>query len=279
MVGDAPGLEIPLEPYEWLMPLAPWESPEVLAEVVASLAAQSWPACRLVVSVDGLLPPPLRDVLVNSGLPLLLLEAEGWHGTGVVLARGLSACTTRWVLRSDADDCSHPRRAECQLRYLAHNPSVAVLGTQLAEKQASDGRPGVRRVPTSDQDIRRLMHWRNPMNHPTVALRRDAILEVGNYRPCPSFEDWDLWLRLASHGARFQNLPDELVIAAVGDAHLARRHGRRYLGREARFLLRCADERLLSWLQVSALLVLRLPWRILPLRWLSALMAFLRCRK
>ena len=103
MVGDAPGLEIPLEPYEWLMPLAPWESPEVLAEVVASLAAQSWPACRLVVSVDGLLPPPLRDVLVNSGLPLLLLEAEGWHGTGVGLGP-----SNQLNARGDRDQAEQP---------------------------------------------------------------------------------------------------------------------------------------------------------------------------
>jgi hypothetical protein len=278
MLGDPPGPKPPLEPYEWLMPLAPWERPEVVQGVLASLSAQSWPAHRLVVSVDGVLPQSLRDVLVASGLPLLVLEAEAWQGTGAVLARGFAACTTRWVLRSDADDRSHPRRAELQLRHLAANPALAVLGTQLAEQRGPHARPDVRRVPLADADIRRLIQWRNPINHPTVALRRDAILAAGNYRACPLFEDWDLWLRLAVRGSMFANLSETLVTAAVGEAHLARRHGRHYVSREARFLMRCGCEKLMPWHQVLNLCILRLPWRILPLGWLAALMAWLRCR-
>jgi len=276
MVGDPPAFVPPLEPYEWLMPLAPWESPEALAEVLDSLAAQSWPAQALVVSVDGLLPEPLRRVLAQSGLPLRLLEADRWQGTGAVLARGLAACTTRWVLRCDADDCSHPKRAERQLRELLMDSSLAVLGAQLAERRPDRSEAGVRAVPTAATAIRRLMRWRNPLNHPTVALRREAVLAAGNYRPCPAFEDWDLWLRLAARGETFANLPEVLVTAAVGDAHLARRHGWAYLRREARFLLRCGRERLLPWPRVLLLLALRLPWRLLPPRSLAALMAWLR---
>ena len=41
---------------EWLMPLAPWESSERLVIALESLCRQTWPACRLVVSVDGQLP-------------------------------------------------------------------------------------------------------------------------------------------------------------------------------------------------------------------------------
>ena len=265
-----------LPPYEWLMPLAPWESPEALSPVLASLAAQSWPARCLVVSVDGVLPAPLRLVLEQSGLPLRILEAPSWQGTGDVLARGLEVCTTSWVLRADADDCSHPERAERQLRYLIRQPALALLGTQLGERAADGRHLGLRRVPTDSAAIRRLMRWRNPFNHPTVALRREAVLAAGNYRPCPGFEDWDLWLRLQAAGEAMENLGLELVTAAVGEAHLARRHGVAYLKREARFLLRCAREGLLPVPQVLLLLLIRLPWRLLPPGWLARGMACLR---
>ena len=258
------------------MPLAPWESPEALAEVLASLAAQSWPARCLVVSVDGALPPPLRRVLEQSGLPLRILEAPGWQGTGAVLARGLAGCSTDWVLRADADDCSHPERAERQLRYVQAHPDVVVLGAQLAEAAAGACRSRVRHVPVNNRGIRALMRWRNPLNHPTVALRRQAVLAFGNYRPCPGFEDWDLWLRLAAYGSTFANLPDALVTAAVGEAHLARRRGGRYLQQEARFLMRCGSEGLLPLTHVWLLMALRLPWRLLPPGCLAALMAWLR---
>jgi glycosyltransferase involved in cell wall biosynthesis len=278
MVGDPPdpSLDPPLEPYEWLMPLAPWESPEVLAEVLTSLAAQTWPARRLVVSVDGSLPEPLRQVLTAGGLPLCILEAPDWQGTGAVLARGLAACSTRWVLRSDADDCSHPQRAERQLRHLARHPQLVVLGCQLGERLAEGRRVGVRSVPGAAAAIRARLRWRNPFNHPTVALSRPAVLAAGNYRPCPGFEDWDLWLRLAAAGADFANLPDDLVTAAVGAAHLARRRGGAYAQREATFLCRCGREGLLPWAQVLLLLLLRLPLRLLPPAWLAAVMRCLR---
>jgi glycosyltransferase involved in cell wall biosynthesis len=276
MVGDPPELVHELQPYEWLMPLAPWESPEALTEVLASLASQTWPASCLVVSVDGALPDPLRGVLQNSGLPVRILEAASWQGTGAVLARGLNACRTRWVLRSDADDRSHPRRAEYQLRHLGRHPHLAVLGAQLGERSSGGAAAGTRCVPTSAAAIRRLMGWRNPINHPTVALCREAVLAAGNYRPCPAFEDWDLWLRLAAQGAAFANLEQELVCAAVGEEHLARRHGGAYLQRETIFLLRCAREGLLPLSRVLLLMVLRLPWRLLPSAWLAALMGCLR---
>lgn len=265
-----------LPSYEWLMPLAPWESAATLAEVLSSLAAQTWPARCLVVSVDGPLPSQLRQVFLASGLPLRILEAPEWQGTGAVLARGLRACRSRWVLRADADDISDPRRAELQLGHLLQHPHLAVLGTQLVERGAHGHAVGVRTVPLSCAAIRRLLPWRNPINHPTVALSREAVLAAGNYRPCPAFEDWDLWLRLAAAGARCANLDQSLVTAAVGKAHLARRHGPTYLQREARFLLRCAREGLLPWPQVVVLLLLRLPLRLLPAGVLAAVMACLR---
>ena len=266
-----------LEPYEWLMPLAPWESASVLNLVLASLEAQTCPAQALVVSVDGQLPAALAQVLSKCSLPIRLLEASHWQGTGATLARGLEACQTHWVLRCDADDWSHPQRAERQLRYLARHPELAVLGCQLTERGWQDPAPcSVRRVPTATAEIERLMRWRNPINHPTVALSRPAVLAVGNYRARPAFEDWDLWLRLAVHGATFANLPQALVTASVGEAHLARRHGKTYFKREARFFLACAREGLLPAWNACLLLITRLPWRLLPEQCLASVMDSLR---
>lgn len=265
--------------YEWLLPLAPWESSETLQKVLESLSAQTFQARCVVVSVDGILPVNLQKVLDNSGLPLKIIEATCWQGTGAVLARGIEACSARWVLRSDADDLSHPMRAEWQLSHLSKHPHLAVLGGQLAEAVKYTEAQNVRAVPESSISINRLIHWRNPMNHPTVALSRAAVIAAGNYRTCPAFEDWDLWLRMAQCGFEFANLKRPLVTAKVGGAHLSRRHGWRYLMWEGRFLLRCGNEGLLSRPQVFLLMLLRLPWRVLPSAWLGGLMLCLRSRR
>jgi len=262
--------------YEWLMPLAPWESPSRLQGALESLYRQTWPAERLVVSVDGLLPNTLAEVLQAAQLPVLLLESPAWQGTGPTLAAGLSACRCQWVLRADADDRSEPQRAERQLRHLQQHPHLTVLGGQLTELYAAKGKATQRRVPVTPERVQAMIRWRNPINHPTVALKREAVLSAGSYRSMLGFEDWDLWLRLSREGAVLANLPDALVTAEIGKAHLARRHGMTYAKREAHFLLRCGGEALLPPWRVAVLMLLRLPWRLLPARVLAGLMGVLR---
>ena len=52
----------------------------------------------------------------------------------------------------------------------------------------------------------------NMFQHPTIVGRRSAIVDAGGYRPVPA-EDWDLWIRMALHGARLSRiaLPGLLV--------------------------------------------------------------------
>ena len=56
-------VEASLEDYDWLMPLAPWEDPKTLKTAINSLQNQTWPAQKLIVSVDGKLPEKLKEVL------------------------------------------------------------------------------------------------------------------------------------------------------------------------------------------------------------------------
>lgn len=269
-------------PYEVLMPLAPWEEPAVVAQALASLAAQQPAPQRLVLSVDGALPAGLKQLVqaqAKAGLATLVLPGPGGEGVGAVLARGLAACACELILRADADDLSRPDRAARQLAWLAQHPQV-VAGSGWIEEFVADPVQGVvacRRVPL-DGAVARWARWRNPMNHPAVVLRRSAVLAVGGYRHQPGFEDYDLWLRLLRRfGPRaLNNLPAVLVSARVGPAHLARRRGWDYARQEAQFLLRSAREGQLGWSQALLLLLLRLPWRLLPAHWLAALMALMR---
>ena len=262
--------------YEWLMPLAPWEPAERLRVALESLHQQTWQAQRLVISVDGQLSHQLAEVLRNIPLPLLVLESPSWRGTGPTLAAGLCACQCEWVLRADADDRSAPHRAERQLSFLLDFPHLAVLGAQLCESTSERRTALTRRVPLRPLQIKRMLSWRNPINHPTVALHRERVLTAGSYRGILSFEDWDLWLRLRYQGAKMANLPDVLVTAEVDHAHLARRHGLSYAKREVEFFLRCSREGMIPAWSVFLLMLARLPWRVLPRLGLASVMRCLR---
>jgi len=55
-----------------------------------------------------------------------------------------------------------------------------------------------------------------------------------------------------------------LVLARVGEDHLARRRGAAYVRKEWRFLVSCGRAGTLSWPRVGLLLILRTPIRLMP---------------
>ena len=262
-------------PYAALMPLAPWEAPATVAEALESLRRQTLPPQQVVVSCDGTPPMPLHQCLEASGLPIELVMGPGSEGVGPVLARGLLHCREELVLRVDADDLSLPERAACQVSWMEQQPQVLVMSTPISEFRDRPDQPLLQRwVPSSPGEIARVARWRNPLNHPSVILRRSAVLAAGNYHSVPGFEDYELWLRLlrAYGPGALANLPQTLVLARVGPAHLGRRHGWGYAMAEARFLLQCGRNGLLPIWCVIRSLLLRVPLRLLPPRFLAGAM-------
>ncbi|WP_411869069.1 glycosyltransferase [Vulcanococcus limneticus] len=251
--------------YSVLMPLAPWEQPAIVAEALRSLCHQPLPPAQVVISCDGTPPHRLRAVLNEAPLNTEILCGPGGEGVGPVLARGLKACATELVIRADADDISLPERCTRQVSFALANPQLAAISSAIAEFHSDPRQPdAIRQVPLSTEAIRRQCRWRNPLNHPAVLLRRSAVMTVGNYRHCPGFEDYDLWLRLLKAGYHLQNIADPLVLCRTGASHLARRRGWMYCRREAAFFWRCGQEGLLPWSSVMVNLTTRLPLRVLP---------------
>jgi len=262
-------------PYAALLPLAPWEDPAVLADALQSLRSQTLFPRQVVVSGDGPLPPALLDCLEVSGLPIELVLGPGSEGVGPVLARGLLHCQEELVLRVDADDLSLPQRAAIQVNWMDQHPQVLVMSTPIIEFKDRIDQPLLQRwVPLDPEEISRVALLRNPLNHPSVILRRGAVLAAGSYRSVSGFEDYELWLRLLMiHGpAVLANTSQPLVLARVGPAHLHRRHGWGYAIAEARFLAQCVRRCFLTIWCVIRSLLLRVPLRLLPPRFLAGAM-------
>lgn len=263
--------------YTALMPVAPWEPPAIVAQAVESLCSQQLRPTRLVISCDGCPPAELRTVLETATLPTTILCGRGGEGVGPVLARGLTNCPTELVIRADADDISLPQRCAKQVALALTNPDVAAISSSVVEFFSDSQRPdAIRSVPIRPEAIHRKSRWRNPMNHPAVLLRRSAVLAVGNYRHCPSFEDYDLWLRLLKAGYQLQNIEEPMVLCRTGPSHIARRRGWVYCSREVSFFWRCGTEGLLPWFWILAILSMRLPLRLLPASLLRTVMLSLR---
>lgn len=108
-----------------------------------------------------------------------------------------------------------------------------IFGSQISE---FDDDPVVttrlRIVPTHHNEILRFARKRNPFNHMTVCYRKDLALRCGGYPDIRFFEDYALWIKMLTSGARCANDPVALVKARIGNGMISRRGGIRYASSE-----------------------------------------------
>lgn len=260
-------------PISWLMPLAPTESPQALASTLACLQHQTLQADELVIAADGPLPTSLQAVIEACRLPMQLHLRPRNCGIGATLAAIAPCCRGEILVRIDSDDFYSPQHTHVVVNGVLANPHLGVVGSQLLELDTDHGgRRSARRTPTDPGEARRWLLWRNPLNHQTVAIRREALIAAGGYRHTPAFEDWDLWLRMAAAGYELQSLPTCTVAARVNERHRRRRRGWRYAWLELRFFSRQVRQGTIAPLPATLACLCRLPWRLLPAALLGAWM-------
>jgi GT2 family glycosyltransferase len=122
-----------------------------------------------------------------------------------------------YIGRLDSDDVALAGRFRRQLDFMERNPSVGICGGSYQEC-TPDGRLGaVIRLPGSDAGIRRGMHLRTTLWHPTVLIRTAVARQVGLFDPALACEDVDYFLRILdiSRGA---NVSDAVIIYETGAA-------------------------------------------------------------
>lgn len=226
------------------------DDPDHFAAALASVLRQSPPADQVVLVEDGPLSPEVRDHIDHTRARNPTLEVVALpenQGLVTSLNTGLGHCRGEYVFRMDADDICMPGRFGAQLAYMEANADVGVLGAAMAEFSEDPRKPdSVKRMPMTHDAIMRVLPFRNPLNHPTVCMRRTVIPESG-YPDLRYVEDYFLWARLAAAGVRFHNL-DEVLLAYRFNAHtLGRRSGWSNFRNEMTLRLWMRRHGLLSW--------------------------------
>jgi GT2 family glycosyltransferase len=233
------------EPFSLLMSTWAGDDPEQLVEAfTSSVQKQSRPPAEVVLVQDGPVPGPLaaaiEGLVAGSPVPVNHLQLPANVGLGPALDAGLAACRHDVVARMDADDVSFPERFARQLPLI--EAGADIVGAGLLEFGASvDDVVGRRTPPVGADEIRRVIRFRDPFNHPTVVYRRDAVTAAGGYAELDLLEDYLLFTRMVSGGAEPANLAEPLVYYRVGEGAYARRGGSRLLRSELELQRRLLD--------------------------------------
>jgi glycosyltransferase involved in cell wall biosynthesis len=184
---------------------------EYLRQAVDSVLTQTFANFEFLIIED-----PSRistgDILADLNDARIRLHR---NDTPLGLARSLNAgvalARAGLIARLDADDACLPQRLERQFAFLGLHPEVDVYGSRIIVID-EDGRPIARRnLPTSHDAIVKQLQRTNALSHPSVMFRKASVEAAGGYEPTQVVEDFELWCRMATRGARFAASEEPLI--------------------------------------------------------------------
>ena len=222
--------------YSVLMSVYKKDSPEYLQIALKSIyEQQSIKPDEIVIVVDGPIPENLRKVLdsfkKDKEKIVKIIQQEQNKGLGEALKKGTEYCTGDYIFRMDSDDISVFDRFEKQINYIEKHSNIDVLGGNIAEFQKSidEENKWLRVCPMNHEDIVKMGKKRNPMNHVTVCIKKEALVNSGGYQSLLYLEDYYLWLRMIVNNCKLENLNETLVLVRVGNGFEGRRSTKKYI--------------------------------------------------
>ena len=221
--------------YSVLMSVYKKDNPDFLRIALQSIyEKQTRKPDEIIVVFDG----PLTDELNNVLNEFIIGKEEivkyypqiENKGLGEALRVGAEKCNGDYIFRMDSDDISKEDRFEKQIEYLEKNPDVDVLGADIAEFNVSlDETMRIRACPEKHDDIVQMGKKRNPMNHVTACIKKEALIKSGSYKPLLFVEDYYLWLRMIVQGCKLANINETLVYVRVGNGFATRRSSKKQI--------------------------------------------------
>lgn len=235
-----------LPEFSVLMPVYFREKPHFFREALQSIFDNTVQPKEVILVCDGPLTLDLEAVLQEFAERSNLKVLRKNRNSGIVdaLNMGLAACTAELIVRCDSDDVNTPERFAALVAQLAEGWDI--VGSSVREIDSEGKVLWSKRVPLSGAQIARRARFRNPINHMSVAYRRDLVLALGGYPSIFLREDYALWARAMRRQARVCNLPQDLVLARAGIAMYRRRRGWRSALAELKLQRLLVEERVSS---------------------------------
>lgn len=177
---------------------------EYFAQTLESIEKSTYVDFEVVLIDDGISERALDFVssYFSNKLNYKLIKNEG---SGIVdaLNTGINNSTGIYIARIDSDDYLMPERLQIQVEFLASNPLVGALGTQIIYIDEQGESKGISNYPYGHLTIPQGDFRFCPIAHPSTMLKREIIEEVEKYQSFLSYkgqefaEDYYLWTRVS----------------------------------------------------------------------------------
>lgn len=227
--------------YSVLMSVYCKEVPQYLDLSITSMLNQTIPPDEFILVEDGPLPSQLvevveKNVANNPGL-FEIIKNKNNLGLGLSLKKGIETAKNDWVARMDSDDYAIPTRCEQQMQFIKQNPNCEMIGSFESEFIDNiDNVVSIHKVPEKMKQIKKFMHRRCAVLHPTVMYKKSAVIRSGNYQNVPLYEDYDLFSRMVlENNIETYNIQKSLYYIRTSSDFYKRRGGMKYAKTVLRF--------------------------------------------
>ena len=241
------------------------ENPIYFDKCLESVFNQSYMPSQVVVVKDGPLTSDLDFILDKwikiSGI-IDVVPLDNNLGLAKALNIGINFCNYDYIARMDSDDICYSNRFEVQLDFLENNPEFACCGSFVSEFSVDTNYTSLKRLPHMHEQIVIRAKFNNPMAHPTVIFKKDAVLNVGGY-PLMYPEDYLLWIKLLRSNYKLFNIPEPLLFFRISNNIASRRGWKMFKGefKIARFMLNTS---FINFFQFTYFVFVKLILRLSP---------------
>ena len=167
--------------------------PIYLRLAINSVLNQSFSDLELIIIDDYSENDSLKIITEFKDDRIKLLRNEKNLGVARTLNRGLNLSKGKYIARMDSDDICFSNRFAEQVRFLEENNNIDIVGSNV---QYIGNRSGFSRFFTNSEEIRCMMLFQSPFNHPSVMFRSSTVNRYSlNYDSTLKAEDYDLWTR------------------------------------------------------------------------------------
>lgn len=188
------------EPIEWII------------ASVNSIINQTYKMIELIIVIDN----PNFDqeafnylkALAHSDDRVRILQNEKNMGLALSLNKGIELAKGELIARMDADDIAFPDRLEKELFFMqTQNADMVSTNAVIIDENSCE----IRRMDSKKVDPSDDLPYSNNILHPSVLIKKSALMEVGGYRNFRRSQDYDLWLRLLSNNKIIRILDEPLM--------------------------------------------------------------------
>ncbi|MBO2942945.1 glycosyltransferase [Paenibacillus sp. F411] len=185
-----------------------------IEHALSSACGQTYPNVEVVVVDDGSSQhshriTPFRDSIHYLG------KKNG--GTASALNHGILHASGEYIAWLSSDDLFHYSKLEQQMAFMQeYGLQVSYTDFSTIDSKHAITRPTCGIPMSGTADLARQLTYSNPVNGCTVVASKDLFMSLGLFNERLRYtHDYDMWVRMILHGARFGYLHEPLTLYRV----------------------------------------------------------------